>query len=255
MRVEMRKNRGMDTPEAEVTAVAADIARQLNETNPGAVAQIQRIVMHLGATRAYAFLQETLAREAAGGVWTTNRSRRRTPGGTYFFLIRGQITQEEHQTIWPQHLYPGTKSPETRQRIHRPKYEFPPVYWAERISAATAALENPTGEAYTMKITVIGRPGKIIERDSFVVTPLASVKAPPLPKGLPMTPEEPTVFLVYIAKKQWRKVAAAITDPEDKLIVEGYPVNDKKLGVIAVMTQNVTTIKLQRAQRMAENPT
>lgn len=39
----------------------------------------------------------------------------------------------------------------------------------------------------------------------------------PLPKGLPVLPETAvTVYLVYIARKQWQKVAVSIQNPEDK---------------------------------------
>jgi hypothetical protein len=58
-----------------------------------------------------------------------------------------------------------------------------------------------------------------------------------------------TVYLVYIASKQWNKVAAAIENPEDRLVIEGYPFMDEKLKVIGVLTQNVTTVMTQRALR------
>jgi hypothetical protein len=67
---------------------------------------------------------------------------------------------------------------------------------------------------------------------------------------LPVLPDDLiTVFLVYIANKQWQKVAAAMQNPEDRLVIEGYPFMDPKLKVIGVLTQNVTTVLTQRAQR------
>jgi hypothetical protein len=70
---------------------------------------------------------------------------------------------------------------------------------------------------------------------------------------LPPPPEEPTVYLAFIAKKQWKKVAAALeADPEDRLIVEGYPAMDKKLGVVGVLAHSVTTTGLQAAKRRKE---
>ena len=80
----------------------------------------------------------------------------------------------------------------------------------------------------------------------------ASREPPALPKGLPELPsQESTIYLVYIATKQWRKVEESIQNPEDKLIIEGYPYNDKKMGVIGVLKQSVTTVNLQRAPRDA----
>ena len=52
--------------------------------------------------------------------------------------------------------------------------------------------------------------------------------------------------------KQWRKVEEAIKDEEDKLLIEGNRFNDKKMGVIGVLTQSVTTVNLQRVKRDAD---
>ena len=59
--------------------------------------------------------------------------------------------------------------------------------------------------------------------------------------------------MVYIALKQWQKVKEPFTqNPDDKLIVEGYPLFDKRIGKTGAMTiyaQSVTTTHMQRAQR------
>ncbi len=103
-----------------------------------------------------------------------------------------------------------------------------------------------------MKITLIGRPGQLSEQNGFVLTTMrATRQAPPLPKGLPTPPQSQLLYLVYIAAKQWRKVAEAIADPEDVLIVEGYLTFDPDLKKLSVFAQNVTTKQLQRAKRQA----
>ena len=61
--------------------------------------------------------------------------------------------------------------------------------------------------------------------------------------------------MVYIAGKQWRKVANSTQDPQDKLILEGYPVFDRRLGAMAVFATNVTTKNLQAARREAQGET
>ena len=53
-------------------------------------------------------------------------------------------------------------------------------------------------------------------------------------------------------EKQWRRVAEAMKDPEDTLIVEGFPQLDAQTGSIAVFTTNTTTRKLQQAQRQTQ---
>ena len=105
-----------------------------------------------------------------------------------------------------------------------------------------------------MKITLIGRPGRIVERQEVIMTAMQSTKVPSLPKGVPTPPSTPTTYMVYIARKQWKAVGEAITDPEDSLIVEGYPAYDPQLAGVAVYATKVTTKKQQIAQRQASEP-
>jgi hypothetical protein len=230
-------NRETELP-ADTRAIAADIARQLDETNPVAIRQIERIVQHLGADAALDFLRETLEIEAQGGMMLRDGSRRRTLGGVFLYLVKGRVPQETRSLIWP-HLRPKRK-----QKIE-------PLPWEECLKLVPEALEQP-GEATTVKITLVGRPGRIVEKGSVVLTTMQNTKAPALPKGLPEPPGEPTTYVVYIAGKQWRKVAEAIRDPQDRLIVEGYPVFDKRLEAMVVFAMNVTTKNLQAARREAQ---
>ncbi|MFO7539269.1 MAG: hypothetical protein R6X32_14605 [Chloroflexota bacterium] len=92
-------------------AATADIAAQLDESAPHVIGQIQRIVDHLGAEVAYGFLDKTKQCLAEGGVLTHDGKRKRTAGGTFFFLVRGGVTAEQHQIIWPQHQLPGHLRP------------------------------------------------------------------------------------------------------------------------------------------------
>lgn len=220
-------------------AVARDIGRQLDETNPEALEQIELIVQRLGVEKAQVFLQEALKIEAEGGLLVRDGSRRRTPGGVYFYLVRGKVSRKDRWAIWP-HLAPKPKPPPP-----------PPFEWEERLEIVPNLLEQ-VGESRTVKITLIGRPGRIVEKGEVVLTSMQGTKAPSLPKGLPPVPTGPTTYVVFIAQKQWKKVAQAIKDPQDVLIVEGYPVLDTRLRTITVFTQSVTTKLLQAAKREAQ---
>ena len=104
-----------------------------------------------------------------------------------------------------------------------------------------------------MKLTLIGRPGPVAAaKAGYIMTTMESKKAPSLPKGLPTPPSTPTTYTVYIAPKQWAKVAEALRDPDDTLILEGFPTYDPALEGIAVYVTNTTTKKLQQAQRAAQ---
>jgi hypothetical protein len=235
----------MSTPPADTATAANDIAAQLQESHPPAILQIQRIIERIGIAAAYDFLQQTLAVEAEGGMLIENGKRRRTPGGVYFYIVRGKVTPEIRQALWPR-----TRSSKSGGRNQAPHPIFP---WENRETLAEPAL-NKKGTATNVKLTLVGRPGKVIDRNDAVIITMTGPKPPSLPKGLPVLPDDAvTIYLVYIAKKQWNKVAPAIQNPEDKLIIEGYPFMDAKLKVIGVLTQSATTVMLQRAQR-PKNP-
>jgi hypothetical protein len=220
---------------------AADIAAQLGESAPHVIGQIQRIVDHLGAEAAYGFLDKTKQCLAEGGVLTHDGQRKRSPGGTFFFLVRGGVTAEQHQAIWPQHQLPGHL---------RPRRSKPPrLTWDEARAAIPDALSQQ-GTAMSAKLTLVGRPGKIIEKEHVIITTLTSDTAPSIPRGVPKAPEASVVYLVFIARKQWDRVAEALAaDEEDRLVVTGYPVLDKETEAIVVLGQSVTTTSQQAQKR------
>ncbi len=226
--------------------LALEIARQLQEENSYALIQFERIIERLGADAAQAFLAETQKIEAAGGMLTNDKKRRRSPGGVYFYLVRGRISPEDRKIIFP---YPRQRQKETSHTKPKPSVLPVTLNLEARRELLREGLRNP-GEATNVKLTLIGRPAKILERNQFVVITMTGKEPPPLPKGLPIPPEDdPTVYLVYIAQKQWKRVSEAIKTPDDRLIIEGYPFNDKRLGVIGVLAQSTTTVKLQRAKQ------
>ena len=225
-------------PKAEVRRVTQEIAGQLGETESPALFHISRIVKRLGPARAEAFVQEALQIEADGGLLVQDGSRRRTVGGVYFRRVRDQVSVADRHAIWP---YMAPKSPPP-----------PPMAWDERLEIIPELLKE-TGRGSTVKITLIGRPGRVVEKGEVVLTSIQQgEKVPSLPRGLPPVPPEPTVYIVYIARKQWQKVAKSIKNPEDVLIVEGLPVLDKRLGTVAIFAQSVTTKLLQAAKREAQ---
>ncbi len=102
-----------------------------------------------------------------------------------------------------------------------------------------------------MKITVIGRPGAVVEQGQAVALALVSEKVPDLPKGLPEPPAG-TRYTVFVARKQWAKVAEALTaDPEDAASIEGYAALDPRVAGSAVYATSATTKRLQAAKRAA----
>lgn len=234
------------TVSGEAKSLAAEIGRRLDETAPGAIAQIERLVQYLGNDQARALLQDTLEIEAGEGLLTSNKKRRRTSGGVYLHLARSRVPQKDRRLIWP---FTGTRSPKKKTKAAGPIP--PPLSWQE-VLALIPELFQQKGLATTVKITLVGRPGKVIEKSEVVLTSMQSGKVPSLPKGLPAPPAEPAVYVIFIARKQWQRVKESLKDPQDALIVEGFPVFDKRLNAMTVFATNTTTKLLSQAKREAQ---
>jgi hypothetical protein len=243
-------------PSAQQTALV--ITQTLGETGHVAQQQIQRIVWALGPTAAQSMLEQTLQIEQNGGMMLRDGSRRRTPGGVFFHLVYTTGQPLEGRTLG----MPVSKKSKQEEQAQQPskqplkqsapkqvKQSIAAFLWDDRLAAIKEA-ESEKGQV-NVKITVIGRPGKIVDRGSCIITVMESTKVPMLPKGLPTPTNVPTKYTVYIASKQWKKVEETIKDPEDVLIVEGFPKTDSEVSAIAVFATNVTTKKLQMAKKQS----
>jgi hypothetical protein len=115
---------------------------------------------------------------------------------------------------------------------------------------ALRLLLEAKGTATTAKLTLVGRPGRVEMRGSLVIIVLEHVsKAAGFPKGVPAPPPTRSVYTVYIGSKQWKRVAEAIENPEDVLIIEGQPLFDSEVQSVALFATSVNTRLLQQAAR------
>jgi len=233
-----------------------EIATALGETERGPLGQVGRVVGRLGADRARAFLARTQEIEAAGGLLLPDGSRRRTPGGTFLFLVRTapDLSTDDRAYIFPKAGYhaqgAGRGTPTPASPV--PAAPAPLVWTDDTYRALTQQLQqDKPGRATAVKITVIGRPGTAVEQGQAVVVVLVSEKVPDLPKGLPEPPAG-TRYTVFVARKPWTKVAEALAaDPEDAAIIEGYAALDPRVEGIAIYATSATTKRLQAAKRAA----
>ena len=222
------------------TVTVAVLADALQEPNRPLLTQVLRV---LGQDRCAAILAETLTCEATGGMLTKDGMRRRTPGGVFFQLVRERATRQERQRLFPQPaLQPGQRQPQAPTALT----------WDEARSLMQTLATAPPGEARTMKLTLIGRPGKVETRGQAVVFRMQGKPPGALPRGLPPVPTQaPMTWNVMGALRQWNWVKDSLaTHQEDQRIIEGYPLMQGNQPVL--LAQSCVSMLQQQAQKQAQ---
>jgi len=208
---------------------------------------LRQVLRTVGPERCAAILADTLACEARGGMRTTDGTRRRTPGGVFFQLVKERATPTERQRLFSRARPQPPKAP-------APLQAPPQAPTWEEVQAGVPTLAQ--GEA-TVKLTLIGRPAleAIQTRPTYVAFRLQGKAPGPLPKGLPPVPDQhPILWLVVIALRQWNRVQDSLAaHADDTLIIEGHPVVAGD-GTHVLLAQTCTSVVQQRAKKQAKHP-
>lgn len=212
----------------ELEPTVAYIARALREDEEQPVESIRQIVNHYGKEFALEVLEEAQKIHKEGGMLVHDGTRNRTIGGVYFYLIRGRIPHKDTVALF-----------------HEPTFK-----WKDRLPIIQHLKYHPG--VVKVKVTLIGRPGKVVEKRYFTITMMNDMTMPTLPKGLPSMPENATSYMVYISRKQWKRVKDAIRNPDDILIIQGFARYDPELEGMAVFATSTMTKFLQQ-QRQGHN--
>ena len=206
------------------------------------VALLQAVLTTLGAERCEAILATVLALEADGGMPRLDGQGRRTPGGAFLALARERGTGKERYRLFGLGQPPAPRQPRT----------IPPIDWPSAVQAMVALPLTAYGKGI-MKTTFIGTPGKVEARgDCLLFTVKVSDPASGLPTGLPqLDPSHTTIWVVFVAAKQWRKIAPVLAEhPDDKVICEGVPV--LRDGQPMLFTTSMKSVFQERARREAQ---
>jgi hypothetical protein len=219
-------------PDPAALRLADEIAGQLGETEPEPCAVILRAVEQIGADVTLALVQEALAIEAAGGMWLGDGSRRRTPGGVFFYLLHRRVEKAD------------------RLAIFYPDYQpIVPLNDDELRAVLSDAPIWPRATPQQARLRLAGRPAKIPPPDLAPETPYVifslesgAAQAPPFSHDLPQVGAT-TTYRVLAATAQWRRIAPALVQqPDARIGVVGLPaINPKRPGVI---TLRATGLKL-----------
>jgi phosphorylated adapter RNA export protein len=86
--LEKKKERKPLKMDKEIDELVKKIADMLGETQIMPISQIKMLILALGRPIVMELLRETLQIEMKGGMMISNGSRRRTPGGVFFYLAR-----------------------------------------------------------------------------------------------------------------------------------------------------------------------
>lgn len=238
------------------------LALQLGEIHWAPLHQISRIIAVVGDAIAQAWADEAVTLAASGEVLTTD-GQPRTAGGIFFRLARQRLDEAQRRAVFPNAAelrrlqqerarqgLPAGLNHAGRPAPSRPAAPPLPAFrWSEK-TAIYQELQHAKGTVQSVKISLIGRPGRVVEKQDLVITMMTQMTAPKaFPKGVPTPPTTPTVYTVYIAAKQWQNVAKAMQNEQDSLIVEGFAAFDPGLEGMAVFATNVTTRVLQQQKR------
>jgi hypothetical protein len=238
----------------DAKVLSKQIATTLNEPNSGLV---RRVIQVIGAERAQECLQKALEIETNGGMLTKDGSRRRTPGGVFFQVVREAATSKERRRIFPRMQAASPQSegaaPAGGKAAAPPKPALQPPTWEEAKQLIVQAYKS-IAEGKTVKLTLIGRPSQVTDQGACVVMAIKGKPPGSLPAGLPTPPAQSAItWAVFVATKQWKKVQSSLdAHAEDELIIEGYPMVDPKRGVGVVLATNCQSKLMQRAEREAK---
>lgn len=225
-------------PSAEGLAFAQKLAVLLGETEEKPIIQLARAVDYLGQEKAQEYAEEAVALAAGEGILTKDGSRKRTPGGTFFALVRMRL--------------PRKKDWRKIKPIMKPISEQPVSLADEMPMLIEMTGRLKAGMLASCKVTLTGRPASPVQKQAqFVAFTMKIAQQPVLPKGLPTFGKVETKYLILVAMKQWEKVEKKITeDKEDQLYLEGFATvqPDFKSGIV-VLAHNVNTIGLMRMPR------
>jgi len=230
------------TPEqVEALVKEFSVAMQENEIQP--LGQIRRMVTFIGEDFVRKHLDNALKIEDEGGMMTVEGDRRRTIGGVFFYLVKGDMTLEQRAHVFPGSVYIARKATRT-------------ITWEERMDIIETLKNAPQGNVRSVQLIIKGRPGEVKVTDDTVMLvfqqPIDSEPSQPYPRGVPNPPSSTTSWVVYAGIRSWEKVSERLEHPKDEIIIDGIPFWDEETKTMAILALGLTTRELERRQQMRQ---
>ena len=256
-------------PPPEALAFARQLAAILGEQEEKPIIQIARAVATLGQDRAKDLSEEALKVAAGEGILTkdktTGEMRKRTPGGTFFALVR----QEVGKKVWRKQIKPVLSQKKAQAVNLEQHYEV--------IREAASRQNFKAGDTSKVELTLTGTPISVTKQPAFVALSFIDKDPPPLPRGVPTLERKSagkaeaktedttagkagkrasgisqgqTRYLVLVAMKHWLKIEEALKqDKNDKLVIKGYSLMQPDFAGIVVLAYQANTVGLLNPKR------
>ena len=256
-------------PPPEALAFARQLAAVLGEQEEKPIIQIARAVDTLGQDRAKVLSEEALKVAAGEGILTkdklTGEMRKRTPGGTFFALVREEVGKK----VWRRKIKPVLSQKKALAVNLEQHYEV--------IREAASRQNFKAGDATKVEITLTGAPISVTKQPAFVALSFIDKDPPPLPRGVPTLERKSagkaeaktedttdgkagkrasgkgtgqTRYLALVALKQWARIEEALKqDKNDKLVIKGYSLMQPDFAGIVVLAYQASTVGLLNPKR------
>ena len=191
-------------------------------------------------------MAETEATESAGGLLTQDSKRRRTKGGVFFYLAKGQMDPQYLTEVFPNLVKHGDGN------------IMPPgIEWADRLQHMQALRDNP-GQInnLTVKLTGSARCAAYRRQQRHDRDRATGCQSAPYPKGVPPfgSVDGRSTCYVFMGLRHWQKVEKALENEKDMLVIEGTVIYDPQLDGISILStgghyQDSRTAKATEAAR------
>lgn len=194
----------------------------------------------------HAIYERTLEIENEGGLMTADGTRRRTFGGTFFYLARTMLPKDISDAVF--------QTPWGKDYSKRQKQREQTMDWSNRADNLTRTNEKGTIE--DMRVTLTGNPDEIVKDGTTVIVQMChhfDYNHKQFPIGTPEAVLPPVVYAVYMAEKMWKKVQKDLAKPNRVLHINGVCHFDAETQTMAVLAEHVKTEKMKKPVKRGES--
>lgn len=236
----------------EIKKMVNDLAKLLDETAQQPRTQIRRLLQICGVRFVELVLLETEAVEADGGLLVKDRSRRRTFGGTFFYLARQKMASRLQRSIFHYvHIPPEVKEAKAQSKAAKRAQAAEQANQPAKTGIIQGIIKSNKQPQKPTPPPLQGKPKKA-ER-SKPVAPQKTFKPLPPPKPLPSVPVSDPAALAS-ARAELEELRRAYAQAQEQMeALKTLPANERKSGLFSA-TREVVNLQKQMAALTKQFP-